>query len=158
VRRELAEVDLTLVVDPGRRIYVRNVAISGNAKTRDLVIRREMRQFESSWFDSDKIDLSKRRLNRMGYFTETDITSEDVPGSPDQVDVKVKVTEKPTGAVTVGAGLKKKKKLILSAGINQDNAFGTGTAVGLNFSLGKVNQSLALSNYDPYFTEDGISR
>ena len=158
VRRELAEVDLTLVVDPGRRIYVRQVAISGNAKTRDLVIRREMRQFESSWFDSDKIDLSKKRLGRLGYFTETDITSEDVPGSPDQVDVKVKVTEKPTGAVTVGAGFSSTEKLILSAGINQDNAFGTGTAVGLNFSLGKINQSLALSNYDPYFSEEGISR
>ena len=158
LRRELSEVDLTLVIDPGRRIYVRQVAISGNAKTRDVVIRREMRQFESSWFDSDKIDLSKKRLGRLGYFTETDITSEDVPGSPDQVDVKVKVSEKPTGAVTVGAGFSSTEKLILSAGINQDNAFGTGTAVGLNFSLGKVNQNLTLSNYDPYFTEDGISR
>jgi len=158
IRREVAEVDLTLVVDPGRRIYVRQVAISGNAKTRDMVIRREMRQFESSWFDSDKIDLSKKRLGRLGYFTETDITTEDVPGSPDQVDVNVKVTEKPTGAVTIGAGFSSTEKLILSAGINQDNAFGTGTAIGLNASLGKINQNLTLSNYDPYFTEDGISR
>ena len=158
VRRELAEVDLTLVVDPGRRIYVRQVAISGNAKTRDIVIRREMRQFESSWFDSDKIDLSKKRLGRLGYFTETDITTEDVPGSADQVDVQVKVKEKPTGAITIGAGFSSTEKLILSAGINQDNAFGTGTSVGLNFALGKINQNLTLSNYDPYFTEDGISR
>jgi len=158
IRRDVAEVDLTLVVDPGRRIYVRQVAISGNAKTRDIVIRREMRQFESSWFDSDKIDLSKKRLGRLGYFTETDITTEDVPGSPDQVDVNVNVKEKPTGAITIGAGFSSTEKLILSAGINQDNAFGTGTSVGLNFSLGKINQSLALSNYDPYFTEDGISR
>jgi outer membrane protein insertion porin family len=158
IRRELSEVDLTLVIDPGRRIYVRKVDISGNAKTRDMVIRREMRQFESSWFDSDKIDLSKKRLGRLGYFTETDITTDDVPGSPDQVDVNVKVTEKPTGAVTIGAGFSSTEKLILSAGINQDNAFGTGTAVGLNASLGKINQNLTLSNYDPYFTEDGISR
>ena len=158
IRRDVAEVDLTLVVDPGRRIYVRQVAISGNAKTRDMVIRRELRQFESSWFDSDKIDLSKKRLGRLGYFTETDITTEDVPGSPDQVDVNVKVTEKPTGAITVGAGFSSTEKLILSAGINQDNAFGTGTAVGLNASLGKITQNLTLSNYDPYFTEDGISR
>ncbi|OIM98331.1 outer membrane protein assembly factor BamA [Polynucleobacter sp. MWH-Tro8-2-5-gr] len=158
IRRELSEVDLTLVIDPGRRIYVRKVDISGNAKTRDMVIRREMRQFESSWFDSDKIDLSKKRLGRLGYFTETDITTEDVPGSPDQVDVNVKVTEKPTGAVTIGAGFSSTEKLILSAGINQDNAFGTGTAVGLNASVGKINQNLTLSNYDPYFTEDGISR
>jgi len=158
IRRELSEVDLTLVVDPGRRIYVRQVAISGNAKTRDMVIRREMRQFESSWFDSDKIDLSKKRLNRLGYFNETDVTTEDVPGTSDQVDVNVKVTEKPTGAVTLGAGYSSTEKVILSAGINQDNAFGTGTAIGLNASLGKVNQNLTLSNYDPYFTEDGISR
>ena len=158
IRRELSEVDLTLVIDPGRRIYVRKVEISGNAKTRDMVVRREMRQFESSWFDSDKIDLSKKRLGRLGYFTETDITTEDVPGSPDQVDVNVKVTEKPTGAVTIGAGFSSTEKLILSAGINQDNAFGTGTAVGLNASVGKINQNFTLSNYDPYFTEDGISR
>ena len=158
IRRELSEVDLTLVIDPGRRIYVRKVEITGNAKTRDMVVRREMRQFESSWFDSDKIDLSKKRLGRLGYFTETDITSEDVPGSPDQVDVNVKVTEKPTGAVTIGAGFSSTEKLILSAGINQDNAFGTGTSVGLNASVGKISQNLTLSNYDPYFTEDGISR
>ncbi|QKM65095.1 outer membrane protein assembly factor BamA [Polynucleobacter tropicus] len=158
IRRDLSEVDVTLVIDPGRRVYVRKVEISGNAKTRDMVIRREMRQFESSWFDSEKIDLSKKRLGRLGYFTETDITTEDVPGSPDQVDVNVKVTEKPTGAVTVGAGFSSTEKLILSAGVNQDNAFGTGTSVGLNASLGKINQNLTLSNYDPYFTEEGISR
>ncbi|MEY4524493.1 MAG: hypothetical protein RIR27_1569 [Pseudomonadota bacterium] len=158
IRRELSEVDLTLVVDPGRRVYVRQVNITGNAKTRDMVVRREMRQFESSWFDSEKIDLSKKRLGRLGYFTETDVSTQDVPGSPDQVDVNVKVSEKPTGAVTIGAGFSSTEKLILSAGINQENAFGTGTAVGLNMSLGKINQSLALSNYDPYFTEDGISR
>ena len=158
IRRDLSEVDLTLVIDPGRRVYVRQVNVTGNAKTRDMVIRREVRQFESSWFDSEKIDLSKKRLGRLGYFTETDVSTQDVPGSPDQVDVNVKVTEKPTGAITIGAGFSSTEKLILSAGINQDNAFGTGTAVGLNFSLGKVNQSLALSNYDPYFTEDGISR
>jgi outer membrane protein insertion porin family len=158
IRRDLSEVDLTLVVDPGRRVYVRQVNITGNAKTRDMVVRREMRQFESSWFDSEKIDLSKKRLGRLGYFTEADVSTQDVPGSPDQVDVNVKVSEKPTGAVTIGAGFSSTEKLILSAGINQENAFGTGTAVGLNMSLGKINQSLALSNYDPYFTEDGISR
>ncbi len=158
IRRELSEVDLTLVVDPGRRVYVRKVDVTGNAKTRDMVIRREMRQFESAWFDSDKIDLSKKRLGRLGYFTETDITTQDVPGSPDQVDVNVKVTEKPTGSVTLGAGFSSTEKLILSAGINQDNAFGTGTAIGLNASVGKINQNLTLSQYDPYFTEEGISR
>jgi outer membrane protein insertion porin family len=158
IRRELSEVDLTLVVDPARRVYVRQVNVTGNAKTRDMVIRREIRQFESSWFDSEKIDLSKKRLGRLGYFTETDVSTQDIPGSPDQVDVNVKVTEKPTGAVTIGAGFSSSEKLILSAGINQDNAFGTGTAIGANVSLGKISQNLTLSNYDPYFTEAGISR
>jgi outer membrane protein insertion porin family len=146
------------VVDPGRRVYVRQVNITGNAKTRDVVVRREMRQFESSWFDSDKIRLSKERIGRLGYFTETDISTADVPGSPDQVDVNVAVKEKPTGAINIGAGFSSTEKLILSAGINQENAFGTGTAIGLNFSLGKINQNLTLSQFDPYFTDDGISR
>ena len=158
IRRDLAEVDITMVVDPGRRVYVRQVNISGNARTRDVVVRREMRQFESSWFDSDKIRLSKERLGRLNYFTDTEITTADVPGSPDQVDVNVAVKEKPTGAVNVGAGFSSTEKLILSAGINQENAFGTGTAIGLNFSLGKINQNLTLSQFDPYFTDDGISR
>ena len=158
IRRDLNEVDLTLVVDAGRRVYVRQVNITGNAKTRDLVIRRELRQFESAWFDGEKVKLSKERINRLGYFTETDITTQDVPGSSDQVDVGVNVKEKPTGAVSLGAGFSSTEKLILTAGINQDNAFGTGTSIGLNFALGKINQSMALSQYDPYFTDDGISR
>jgi outer membrane protein insertion porin family len=98
-----------------------------------VVVRREMRQFESAWFDSDKIRLSKERIGRLGYFTETDITTADVPGSPDQVDVNVAVKEKPTGAINIGAGFSSTEKLILSAGINQENAFGTGTAIGLEF-------------------------
>ena len=158
IRRDLSEVDIALVVDAGRRVYVRKVEITGNAKTRDLVIRREMRQFESSWFDSEKIRLSKERINRTGYVKDSEITTADVPGSPDQVDVNVKVEEKPTGAISLGAGFSSTEKLILSAGINQENAFGTGTSIGLNFALGKVNQSLAISQYDPYFTENGISR
>jgi len=158
IRRDLAEVDITLVVDPGRRVYVRQVNITGNAKTRDVVVRREIRQFESSWFDSDKIRLSKERIGRLGYFTETDISTADVPGSPDQVDVNVAVREKPTGAINIGAGFSSTEKVILTAGINQENAFGTGTAIGLNVSLGKINQNFTLSQFDPYFTDDGISR
>ncbi|NCA09386.1 MAG: outer membrane protein assembly factor BamA [Burkholderiaceae bacterium] len=158
IRRDLNEVDITLVIDAGRRVYVRKVEITGNSKTRDLVIRREMRQFESAWFDSEKIRISKERIGRTGYVKDSEITTADVPGSPDQVDVNVKVEEKPTGAISIGAGFSSTEKLILTAGINQENAFGTGTSIGLNFSLGKINQSLALSQYDPYFTEDGISR
>ena len=93
VDKENHTVSFNFMVDPGRRVYVRRINLAGNTRTRDEVIRREMRQFERAWFDSDKIDLSKKRLGRLGYFTETDISTEDVPGSPDQVDVNVKVKE-----------------------------------------------------------------
>ncbi|MEA3090469.1 MAG: outer membrane protein insertion porin family, partial [Caballeronia sp.] len=97
-------VNLTLNVDPSRRVYVRRVNIVGNTRTRDEVVRREMRQLESSWFDSSRLALSKDRVNRLGYFTNVDMTTTPVEGTNDQVDVDVKVTEKPTGAITLGAG------------------------------------------------------
>jgi outer membrane protein insertion porin family len=151
-------VDLTLTVDPGKRTYVRKVNVLGNVKTRDEVIRREIRQLESSWYDSEKLKLSKDRVNRTGYFTEVDISNEEVPNTTDQIDVNLKVAEKPTGSLSLGAGFSSTDKLILSAGISQENAFGTGTSIGLNVNTGKTNRTIALSNYDPYFTEDGISR
>ena len=156
--REKQLVDLTLTVDPGKRTYVRKVNVQGNVKTRDEVIRREIRQLESSWYDSEKLKLSKDRVNRTGYFTEVDISNEEVPNATDQIDVNLKVTEKPTGSLSLGAGFSSTDKLILSAGISQDNAFGTGTSIGLNVNTGRTNRTIALSNYDPYFTEDGISR
>lgn len=158
VIRDKKEVDLVLVVDPGKRAYVRKINISGNTKTRDTVIRREMRQLESSWYDADKLKLSKDRINRLGYFTEVDLSTQDIPGSNDQVDVNVKVIEKPTGSFTLGAGFSSSEKLVLSAGVNQENAFGTGTNIGFNINTGQINRTFVLSQFDPYFTEDGISR
>jgi outer membrane protein insertion porin family len=158
LQKDKQVVDLSLIVDPGKRTYVRKINISGNNKTRDEVIRREMRQLESSWFDSEKLKLSKDRINRLGYFTDVEINTEDIPGTSDQVDVGIKVAEKPTGSLSLGAGFSSTDKLILSAGISQENAFGTGTSIGLNVNTGRVNQTIALSNFDPYFTEDGISR
>jgi outer membrane protein insertion porin family len=158
LQKEKQLVDLNLIVDPGKRTYVRKINISGNNKTRDEVIRREMRQLESSWFDSEKLKLSKDRINRLGYFTDVEVNTEDIPGTFDQVDVGIKVAEKPTGSLSLGAGFSSTDKLILTAGISQENAFGTGTSIGLNINTGKINRTLAISNYDPYFTEDGISR
>lgn len=158
IQRDAQEVDLLLMVDPGKRAYVRKINVVGNSKTRDTVIRREMRQMESSWYDADKLKLSKDRINRLGYFTDVDLNTQEVPGSNDQVDINVKVSEKPTGNFTIGAGFSSTEKLILSAGINQENAFGTGTSIGLNVNTGTISRTLVLSQYDPYFTEDGISR
>jgi len=158
LRKEDKLVDMLLVVDPGKRAYVKNINIVGNARTRDTVIRREMRQLESSWYDGEKIKLSKDRINRLGYFTEVDVATQEVPGSSDQVDLTVKVSEKPSGSLSLGAGFSTSDGFMISAGINQENAFGTGTSIGFNVNTSQVNRTLVLSQFDPYFTEDGISR
>lgn len=98
VDRANNRVNIVLHADPSRRAYVRRINIQGNAKTRDEVIRREFRQYESSWYDGEKIRLSRDRVDRLGYFTELSITSAEVPGAPDQVDLNVQVKEKPPAA------------------------------------------------------------
>jgi outer membrane protein insertion porin family len=151
-------VNLTLNVDPSRRVYVRRVNIVGNTRTRDEVVRREMRQLESSWFDSSRLALSKDRVNRLGYFTNVDMTTTPVEGTNDQVDVDVKVTEKPTGAITLGAGFSSTDKVVLSAGVSQDNVFGSGTSLSLNVNTAQTFRTLSVTQVDPYFTIDGIKR
>ncbi|VVE28242.1 membrane protein [Pandoraea morbifera] len=151
-------VALTLTIDPGRRVYVRKINIVGNSRTRDEVIRREMRQLESSWYDADRLKLSQDRINRLGYFTDVKVTTEPVPGSNDQVDLQVKVEEKPTGTINVGAGFSSTDKVVLQAGISQDNVFGSGTSLSVNVNTGKTYRTLAVTQVDPYFTVDGVSR
>ncbi|HKT98719.1 MAG TPA: outer membrane protein assembly factor BamA [Paraburkholderia sp.] len=151
-------VDLTLQVDPSRRVYVRRINVIGNTRTRDEVVRREMRQLESSWFDSSRLALSKDRINRLGYFTDVEVTTVPVEGTSDQVDVNVKVTEKPTGAITLGAGFSSTDKVVLSAGVSQDNVFGSGTSLSVNVNTAKTYRTLAVTQVDPYFTVDGIKR
>ncbi|HTJ95537.1 MAG TPA: outer membrane protein assembly factor BamA [Pararobbsia sp.] len=151
-------VNLNLQVTPGRRVYVRHINITGNNKTRDEVIRREMRQFESSWFDGERLKVSKDRLNRLGYFTDVQVNTTPVEGTPDQVDVDVKVTEKPTGSIQLGAGFSSTDKVILSAGVSQDNVFGSGTSLSVNVNTAKAYRTLTVTQVDPYFTVDGIQR
>ena len=158
VDRANHRVSFVLKADPSRRAYVRRILVAGNDRTRDEVIRREFRQFEASWYDGDKIKLSRDRVDRLGFFTEVDVDTQEVPGSPDQVDLVINVKEKPTGAVTLGAGFSSAEKVTLSFGIKQENAFGSGHYLGLDVNTGKYNRTLVLSTTDPYFTEDGISR
>ncbi|WP_293775724.1 outer membrane protein assembly factor BamA [uncultured Oxalicibacterium sp.] len=158
IDREKNEVAFTIMVDPGKRVYVRNINISGNTKTRDEVIRREMRQYENSWYDGEKIKLSRDRIDRLDYFTEVTLETPDVPGTTDQVDVNVGVTEKPTGNIMLGAGFSSSEKLMLSGSINQANAFGSGNTIGLDVNTSRLNRTIAVSSTNPYFTEDGISR
>ena len=147
-----------LQADPSRRAYVRRVNIAGNNRTRDEVIRREFRQFESSWYDGDKIRLSRDRVDRLGYFKEVNVESQDVPGAPDQVDLTVTVSEKPTGNLLIGAGFSSAERLSLVFSIKQENVFGSGNYLGLELNTSKYNRQIVLSTVDPYFTKDGISR
>ncbi|MHB8666999.1 MAG: outer membrane protein assembly factor BamA [Burkholderiales bacterium] len=151
-------VALTIMIDPGRRVYVRRINISGNNRTRDEVIRREMRQLEGAYYDSDKIQKSKQRLDRLGYFTDVEVETPPVPGTSDEVDVNFKVKEKPTGAITVGAGFSSTEKLILSGSITQQNIFGSGKHLSLQVSTSKINRNIGVSYTNPYYTVDGISR
>jgi outer membrane protein insertion porin family len=158
IDQEHHKVDLTLQVDPGRRVYVRRINVVGNTRTRDEVVRREMRQLESSWFDSNRLALSKDRINRLGYFTDVDVTTVPVEGTTDQVDVDVKVTEKPTGSITLGLGYGSGEGPIISAGVSQDNVFGSGTSLAVNVNTSSTFRTLTVTQVDPYFTIDGIKR
>ncbi|TFL11167.1 outer membrane protein assembly factor BamA [Pusillimonas caeni] len=156
--RDAHEADLTFYVDPGRRVYVRRIQIGGNTRTRDEVIRREMRQMEASWYDSNNIKMSRDRIDRLGYFNEVNVQTEPVPGSPDQIDVNVDVKEKPTGMINLGVGYGSTDKVILSAGISQDNIFGSGNSLSLQVNTSKTNRSAVIAHTDPYWTNDGISK
>jgi outer membrane protein insertion porin family len=149
---------IALAADPSRRAYVRKINISGNNRTRDEVIRREFRQFESSWYDGDKIKLSRDRVDRLGYFKSVDVDTSDVPGTNDQVDVNIKVEEKPTGNFVIGAGFSSSDKLSLQLKVQQENVFGSGNYLGVDFNTSKTNRVLAFNAIDPYFTKDGVSR
>ncbi len=151
-------VSFALVADPSRRAYVRRINISGNNRTRDEVVRREFRQFESSWYDGDKIKASRDRLDRLGYFKDVNVETSDVPGAPDQVDLNVVLSEKPTGSLQVGAGFSSAERLALSFSVKQDNAFGSGNYLGIEANTSKYNRTFVLNSVDPYFTPDGISR
>lgn len=144
--------------DPSRRAYVRRINVAGNNRTRDEVIRREFRQFESSWYDGDKIRNSRSRVDRLGFFTEVTADTQEVTGTSDQVDIAVNVVEKPTGNLQLGAGFSSFEKLSLNFGIKQENVFGSGNYLGVDVNTSKINRQIVLSTVDPYFTADGISR
>lgn len=158
VNRENNTVEVVLRAEPRSRVYVRRIIVTGNTRTRDEVIRREFRQFEASWYDGQKIRLSRDRVDRLGYFTEVDVETQEVVGSPDQVDLQVSVKEKPTGSLQLGAGFSSAEKLSFSFGLKQDNFMGTGHYLGLDLNTSKYNRTLVFSTTDPYFTQSGVSR
>ena len=155
--KEKATVAFTLFVDPGRRVYVNRINVAGNTKTRDEVVRREIRQMEAAYYDAAKINRSRERLNRLGYFSEVNIETPPVAGTTDQVDVNVSVTERSTGSVMLGAGFSSSEGLVLSGSVSQSNVFGTGNRLSAQINSGSVNTVYSLSYTNPYFTIDGVS-
>ncbi|MGZ4981213.1 MAG: outer membrane protein assembly factor BamA [Methylobacter sp.] len=151
-------VDMTFFVDPGKRVYVRRINMKGNSKTRDEVLRREMRQMESSWASSSKIERSKTRLERLGYFEEVNVETPPVQGTADQIDVNYTVTEKPSGNLSAGIGFSQTQGIILNANVAQDNVFGSGKRVNVAFNNSSYMTSYQFGFYNPYFTVDGISQ
>ncbi len=158
IDRVNSRVSFVLRAQPSRRVYVRRINVEGNNRTRDEVIRREFRQFEAAWYDSDRIRLSRDRVDRLGFFTSVSVDTQQVPGSPDQVDLTVSVAEKPTGNLSLGATFAQAEGLSFLIGVKQENVFGSGNYLGLDVNTSEFNRQLVLSTTNPYFTSDGVSR
>lgn len=154
---EKRQAAFTFFVDPGRRVYVRRINITGNDRTRDEVIRREFRQMEGAWHSTKNINLSKQRVDRLAFFNSVNVETPAVPNKTDQVDINVKVEERPTGAIMFGAGYSDRQGLILNGSISQNNIFGTGNFFSLDVNTGAINKTYAASFTNPYFTVNGIS-
>jgi outer membrane protein insertion porin family len=152
------EVKFTFIVDPGKRAYVRHMTISGNTITRDEVIRREFRQFESSWYDPNRVKLSRDRVDRLGYFKDVTVETPESQGTTDQVDVNIAVTEKPTGNFMIGGAFSQSEKFTFTASVTQANFAGSGNTVGIELNTSKYNRTISFAQTNPYFTDEGVSR
>ncbi|PKO43322.1 MAG: outer membrane protein assembly factor BamA [Betaproteobacteria bacterium HGW-Betaproteobacteria-22] len=158
INKDLHTASFTFFVDPGKRVYVRRINVVGNMRTRDEVIRREVRQLESAWYASNKINRSKERITRTDFFSDVNVETPAVAGTSDQVDLNISVVEKSTGSVQFGAGLSSNEGVVFGVTVNQSNFLGTGNRVSTQINTGKVNTTYSLSYTDPYFTPDGVSR
>ncbi|MGD8742391.1 MAG: outer membrane protein assembly factor BamA [Granulosicoccaceae bacterium] len=158
VDEKTKSVDITFFIDPGRRAYVRRINFAGNLRTRDEVLRREMRQFESAWISTENVERSKQRLDRLGYFEEVSVETPAVPGTTDQVDVNFKVKERASGNLLAGVGFSDSQGLVFNASVSQDNFLGSGKRVVVGFDNSEVNTVYRFAYVNPYYTEDGVSR
>ncbi len=158
IDNENKTVAITFFVDPGKRVYVRRISFVGNTTTRDEVLRREMRQQEGAWMSTSKVERSKVRLNKLGYFKEVNVETPAVPGSTDQVDVNFSVVEQSTGNLGIGAGFSQTSGIIISTSITQDNFRGSGKRISFGFDTSEVNRRFRVGLLNPYWTIDGVSR
>jgi outer membrane protein insertion porin family len=149
--------DLTLFIEPGKRVYVRRVVFQGNTRTEDEVLRREMRQLEGAWYSQGAIDRSKTRLQRLGYFKTVDIDKQLVPGTVDQVDLTAKVEEQSAGSLMFGVGYSQYSGIILSASVSQNNFLGTGDRFSIGAETSTYYKRVNASYVNPYLTDSGIA-
>jgi outer membrane protein insertion porin family len=152
------EVSLTLFIDPGQRVYVRRINFTGNARTKDEVFRREMRQMEGGWYSTSNVDRSRVRLQRLAFVESVNIETRRVPGQEDQIDLDISVTERLSGSFTIGVGYAQSEGVLFNLGLSQDNFFGTGNRVSIAFNNSSVNRVYSLSYLNPYYTMNGVSR
>ncbi len=158
INRENNTVKVTFVIDPGRRAYVRRINIFGNAKTEDEVLRREMRQIEGGAMSTEKINLSRVRLQRLGFFEEVNVETVPVPAVDDEVDVNFSVTELPSGNLLAGLGFSQAQGILLNFSISQNNFLGSGKRVTAAVNTSQVNTIYSFGYTNPYYTIDGVSR
>lgn len=151
-------VSMKFFVDPGKRTYVRRISFKGNQKTADDVLRREMRQMESAPASSSKIEQSRIRLERLGYFSRATVDTPQVPGHDDLIDVEFEVEEQSSGSIGASFGFAQDAGLILGLNLQQDNFMGTGKRVGISLNSSRFQDLYNFSYTNPYFTEDGVSR
>lgn len=151
-------VAITFFVDPGKRAYVRRIHFSGNTRTRDEILRREMRQQEGSWFATGKVDRGRIRLQRLGFFAEVNVETPAVAGTTDQVDVYYTVEERPSGNLSLGLGFSQTGGLVFQTSVTQDNFLGSGKRISFSFNNSEINRRFGFSYTNPYYTDDGVSR
>lgn len=158
INNETRQVDLNYYINPGQQVTVRRINFTGNTKTSDEVLRREMRQMEGALASNEKIDLSKVRLERTGYFKTVEVKPTRIPNMPDQVDLNVNVEEQHSGTSTLAVGYSQSGGVTFQAGLSQTNFMGTGNSVAIDLSRSETQDYYNLSVTDPYFTIDGVRR
>ena len=151
-------VSMKFFVDPGKRTYVRRISFKGNMRTADDVLRREMRQMESSPASASKIEQSRVRLERLGFFSRATVETPQVAGHDDLIDVEFEVEEQSSGSIGASFGYAQDAGLILGLNLQEDNFMGTGKRVGINLNSSKYQDIYSFNYTNPYFTEDGVSR
>jgi outer membrane protein insertion porin family len=158
IDKENRQVSLTFFVDPGRRAYVRRINISGNSKTRDEVLRREFRQQESAWVSTKKVEQSRTRVKRLGYFEDVNVETVPVAGTADQVDLEFDVIEAASGSISAGVGYSQSDGAIFNANLTQKNFLGSGKHISFGFNNSSVNTVYSFGYTNPFATIDGISQ